>query len=30
MLNDVDDDDDDGVNLTTACYTMEDYRNGYE
>jgi hypothetical protein len=23
-------DDDDGVYLTTACYTMEDYRKGYE
>ena len=25
-----DDDDDDAAYLTTACYTMEDYRKGYE
>jgi hypothetical protein len=23
-------DDDDGVYLTTACYTMEDWRKGFE
>jgi hypothetical protein len=30
ILRDVDDDDDDGVYLTAACYTMEDWRKGYE
>ena len=29
LLKDVDEDDD-GVYLTTACYTMEDERKGYE
>ena len=30
IRTDVDDDDDDGMYLTTACYTMEDQRKDYE